>query len=121
MADTPKLEVGQDLVIYENGKHRLTAPIVKIGPKLVHIERYGGRTEAYRRDTQKLNGGQYSGDYFRTLEQAAEDERRTLAVVALREAGLELRLSKANQFNADQIEQIAALVRSFTEEENTHG
>lgn len=118
--DTPKLKVGDEVLVFTNPRRPGTpAEVVKIGRTLVHIKQYGQIT-TYRMDTQHFNGNEVGyGRWFRTHEQHAEDLRDEAARAGLRDAGLSI--ERGRTFTTDQLEAIADLVRSFTEEENTHG
>jgi hypothetical protein len=86
-----------------------------VGRKLVTIE-VNRREKKFLLDTQRLNGPQVgSGCHFLTLEQAAERERRHAPLEILRQHGISL--SERHSLTLKQIEALAEVAKTFTEQE----
>lgn len=126
MADTPKLQVGDEVCVFDVNGNRMGQPdggwigkVVKVGRTLVYIE-YGARTDKFEIDTGKRPDS-YRHRSFKTVQQAADDQLRQAAETSLSDLGVIIEWRVRSQLSADQMEAIAGLVRSFTEEEKTHG
>jgi hypothetical protein len=91
-------EVGQEVYLRSMNESRMrreddkppVASIVRVGRKLVFIERYGGE-EAYRIESGKRNDD-YGHEWLQTFEQWEEEAERAELIVALRDGGLEIRM-----------------------------
>lgn len=83
--DAYEVKVG-DIVKYTSGDRRWRdGTVVKVGPKLVHVNT-GGRIDKYERDGQQRQDG-YPGS-FQTLEQLQYAQDWTAAINKLREHGI---------------------------------
>jgi hypothetical protein len=87
--------------------------IVKVTPKQVHIE-YGElpRTDVFDRASQWAVIREI-GRKFRTLPQFAEDNRRSAALVTLRDAKIRV---DPRDFTLEQIESLAEVVKTWDRE-----
>lgn len=88
--DAYEVKVG-DIVKFVGGDHRRgwrDGTVVKVGPKLVHINT-GGRIDKYHRDGQQRQDG-YPG-HFQTIAQYDYAVAWTVAINQLREYGIEIR------------------------------
>lgn len=110
------LQVGDEVRVFDvNGSRRgqpeggYVGHIVKVGRTLAHIE-YKGWTETFRLDNGRRNDN-YGHQWFKTLEQAALDERRSVAEAVLRNVGVEL--SHRRSFTLEQIEALAEVAKTF--------
>lgn len=122
MADTPKLEVGEQVRIFDVNGKRLGQPvegwpgeIVKVGRKLAHIH-YNGGVRTFDIETRQRND-----DFHHQRFETSEDRQRSASVDFLCLQGITVAYGRRSNFTNAQIEALAALVRSFTEEDNTHG
>lgn len=80
-----------DIVKFITGDHRRgwrDGTVVKVGPKLVHVNN-GGRIDKYHRDGQQRQDG-YPGR-FQTIAQYDYTVAWTAAINRLREHGIEIR------------------------------
>lgn len=83
--DAYEVKVG-DIVKYTDGSRRWrNGTVVKVGPKLVHVN-VGYAIEKFRRDGQQRQDGFPGG--FRTLEQYQYAEDLTAVINQLREHGI---------------------------------
>lgn len=115
------LKVGDEVRVFDVNGNRLGQPeggwvgtVTKVGRKLVTIQTgdgYNGEKQ-YRLEDQMANDN-YGHRRFKTLEQAAQDERRAEAMDVLRNAGINFGY-RAIPFTVDQLEELAALVQSWT-------
>jgi hypothetical protein len=121
MADTPKLQVGDEVRVFDVNAHRndtdegWPGKVEKIARVLVYIN-YRGHVGTFRLDTRQDNK-----DFQRRFTTVAEADALRLRAIAtrdLRGAGVDIHRAKLTD---DQVQTLAALVRSFTEEEKTHG
>ena len=86
--------------------------IVKVGRTLVEV-RWLGRIEKFRIDTRVINDG-YGSVWFETPADTDRRERTTAAQEVLIAAGIEL--SYRRRFTLEQIEALAEVARTFTDE-----
>jgi hypothetical protein len=121
MTDVKK---GQEVRIFDvNSRHRgdrgdgWPGKVEKVGSKLAHIN-YHGRTETFRLDNQRRNDP-YGYQWFRTLGQIEEDNRRRAALDILRSHHVELGLQCT--LSLEQIEAIAAVLSDSEHEEERDG
>jgi hypothetical protein len=85
-----EVAIGDTVAMHSGGRWRSEGKVVKIGPKLVHVQDPGGHITQYRRDTQQRNDG-YPG-YFQTMAQEESRKLRDEAESRLRAVGVELRV-----------------------------
>jgi len=114
---TAKFEPGQPVVVSEHGRS-YDGEIVSVGRSLLEIT-YGGRSRIvkFRQDTQRATDPQIgSGTYFQTLEEVAARDREIAARIILSDCGIEL--SPRRKFTVEQMEALARVAQTFTEEED---
>lgn len=123
MADT--LKVGDEVRVFDVNGKRIGQPedgwigtVTKVGRTLVYIE-YAGRTDKFEMATG-TGPDAYRHRSFLTAQHAADTARRRAAEDSLREFGITVAYPKRDHFTTDQLEALADLVRSFTQE-NTDG
>ena len=120
MAD---IKVGDEVRVFDStywaGKSGMppggwVGEVIKITPKQVHVK-YGeiGRVDIFKREGQRIAYGDI-GRRFRTLQQAADDERRATAMHILREH--RIKLEDPPSFTLDQIESLAEVVKGWDQE-----
>ena len=86
--------------------------IVKVGRTLVEV-RWHGHVEKFRIDTRIVNDS-YGSVWFETPADTDRRERTTAAQEVLIAAGIEL--SYRRRFTLEQIEALAEVARTFTDE-----
>lgn len=112
------IQVGDEVRVYDVNGRRQGQPeggwagtVEKVGRSLVYIDYPRGRgAEPFRLSDQRRNDS-YGHQYFRTLAQAEEWDRRSDAVGVLRERGVEL--SNRYSFTLEQIEALAEVVQMW--------
>lgn len=115
------IQAGDEVRVFERwrrGNHEDTSvpgTVVKVGRALVTIKYQGGGEGVFRLDTGHLNDKNYGNQtYFLTPEQAVARERVKTALVALKNAGFEVRLG--HRPPGALIEALAAVVTTFEQE-----
>lgn len=113
------IKLGDEVRVFDVNGRRNGQPeggwpgeVVRVGRTLVDIQ-YRSRIDSFRIDSGRVND-KYGHQWFKTLEQAAAAERLNGAHQILREH--KVSLERGNTFTADQVERLAALVRSFDKE-----
>lgn len=113
------IKLGDEVRVFDVNGSRMGQPedgwpgkVVRVGRKLVDIT-YGGRVQTFT-IADRLSSDRYNHQYFQTPEEAALDARRDEALKTLRDRRVSLGHGKT--FTVEQIEQLAALVRSFDKE-----
>jgi hypothetical protein len=112
-----QVQVGDDVLVFDYNGHRIGQPddgwegkVVKAGPKLITIDYGKYTTEVFRRESGRAND-RYGHQYYKTPEEYAETRRRSDALAALREFGLEpVRFSGVKNIATDRLIQIVALL-----------
>lgn len=117
--ETPGVKVGDEVRVFDINARRRGQPhggwvgtVVKVGRILAHVE-YQGRTQTFELSTGYRNDN-YRHQHFETLEQVDVNARCKTAVDVLRERGVEL--SNRRSFTLEQIEALAEVVKTWTEE-----
>lgn len=111
-----QVKQGDEVRIFDQNGARIGQPeggwpgtVVKIGRSLVTIE-YRGKQDPFRLDTRVIND-RYGHRWFKTLEQAAEDERLRVALATLKAHSI--RLDSGHGLTVEQIEALAEVARTF--------
>jgi hypothetical protein len=116
MADLKsELKPGDEVIVYGSARNRAgeRATVEKIGRTLIYLRR-GSRTDAFRIDTQELNGPRFGYvTHFCTFAEDAAIKRKAAAHKALEEKGVAIQ--RGYDYTTEQLEQIAALIDTFKE------
>jgi hypothetical protein len=108
-------QVDQDVVVFVGWQAQAyPGKITKVGRELVTINAPGYGEGQFRMDTRRSNNKQFgSGTYFRTPEEHAEAQIRSLLIAELRKAGIELRMGHGmdRKLTTGQMEAILAIAR----------
>lgn len=114
-----KYEEGQKVLIFNvnrrGGREGLPGTVVKVGRTLFHVMRdddRSGTLEAFRIETGQANDN-HGHTFVRTPEQVEEAERRTQAIMEIRDAGLDFQHGKAAGYSTGELEDISHRLRSF--------
>lgn len=116
------LQVGDRVQVFDvNGARRgqpkggWDGTVVKIGRKLIYITYAGSRGgrsgdgDAFRIDTGQRNDD-YGHQHIKTIEQAAENQRRGDAIERLRNGGLEL--TRRVEISTETLEALVAVLNN---------
>lgn len=113
------VEVGQEVWLYDVNDQRYgrrepcRGTVVKVGRKLATIRYGAGYDKVFRLDTTRSNDN-YGHQWFKTDEQATEDDRRSAATEVLRAA--RLRPESGCSLSLVQLEAIAAVISGGSDE-----
>lgn len=108
--DEYEVAVGDMVLEYAGSDRHTEGEVTKIGPKLVHVTRWG-KTTAYIKETQQRRDG-YPG-YFHTLKQQADLARETAAKGVLRAHGVGVGSYVHPQWTVDQLERLVEAVAAI--------
>jgi hypothetical protein len=110
------LKVGDRVQVFDVNGSRLGQPkggydgtVVKMGRKLVTVK-YDHGESVFRLETGQANDA-YGHQHLRTVEQAAEDLRKTEAMQQLREVGLDVQRDRRRDFSVDTLKKIVEIVK----------
>lgn len=123
MDNPDAVKVGDPVKVFDvNGSRRgqplggYDGEVKKVGRTLVTIH-WGYSTEVFRLDTGRSNDA-YGHQQFKTLARVALDARRTKALSAIKEFGLEPARLGANKTPLHQLETLAEVIAGFATERN---
>lgn len=112
------IQEGDEVRVYDvNGSRRgqpeggWVGTVEKVGRTLAHIDYPGGHGAEQFRLSDGRRNDRYGHQYFRTLAQADEWDRRVSAASILRDRGVEL--SNRHSFTLEQIEALAEVVQAW--------
>lgn len=118
---TPKtglyaLEVGDRVQVFGGYGRRHGAPggmdgeVIKVGRKLITVAYPGSPNgQVFRLESGRANDD-YGHQRIQTVEQAAEDARRSELIARLRSGGIELRMGHDRKISTETLEALAAVV-----------
>jgi hypothetical protein len=109
------LKVGSVVVVFDGNRHR-EREVTSIGTSRIHIESTGtGKPIPYDKETRHSLQGQY-GSIFKTKTELAEQQRRDLVKVELRDLGFEPRVTGIRDwlapYSTEFLEELAGLLRA---------
>lgn len=115
----PEIARGDEVIVYETGGSSFAATVTGVGRKLFTIKcDAASRLDGdYRVDTGRRNDGKTrgSGPYVLSMEEWNRRQRLQDVIATLATHGIKLKHN--HQLTLEQVEALAQLVRTFTQDE----